>query len=190
MKGLIESFGVVGDLDVARFRVVEGPEDLVAFGFPCFLKVNLGIHKTEEGGVVECFDLADAEKKLWAMHAKFPDHRIIVQEKIGGVEMIVGLKEDVVFGKVLMVGFGGIFAEVKKDVAFRVLPVSKKDVVEMVGELEGFGIFGARGKEYDLDGFYGLVLKVAALGERIGEMDLNPVMVNESGAFVVDARVE
>jgi hypothetical protein len=188
MKGVIESFGVVRDLDVARFLVVEGPEDLVRFGFPCFLKVNAGVHKTDEGGVAECFNLADAERKLWAMHKRFPDTRIIVQEGVEGVEMIVGLKRDEVFGRVLLVGFGGIFVEVKRDVSFRALPVSRKDVKEMVAELEGFGVFGARGKRYDLERFYDLVLRVSRLD--VDELDLNPVIVGENFVKVVDARIE
>jgi len=189
MKGLIESFGVVRDLSVAGFRVVGEPGDLSVFGFPCFLKVDVGAHKTEVGAVVRCRNFDDAEKKLWDLHKRFPERRIVVQEEVAGIEMIVGLKSDGVFGKVLLVGFGGVFAEVKRDVSFRALPVSRRDVKEMVGELEGFGVFGARGKKYALEKFYSLVEKVGVLGERVGEMDLNPVVVSEDFVKVVDARV-
>ena len=94
-------------------------------------------HKSEIGAVVRCDSLEDAEKKLRKMHREFLDNRIIVQEFFEGVEMIVGLKSDEVFGKLLVVGFGGIFAEVKRDVSFRALPVSRRDIVEMIRELRG-----------------------------------------------------
>ena len=76
----------------------------------------------------------------------FPKNRIIIQEGFEGIEMIVGLKSDDVFGKLLVVGFGGIFAEVKKDVSFRALPVTRKDIVQMIKDLKSVEIFRARGK--------------------------------------------
>jgi hypothetical protein len=189
MRGLVESFNFVKSLGVVDFKVVEEEKNLSEFGFPCFLKVDLGMHKTEAGGVLECFDFADAKRKLVEMRKRFVGSRIVVQRKVVGVEMIVGLKEDVVFGQVLMVGFGGIFAEVKRDVSFRALPVSRKDVKEMVCELGGFGVFDARGKKYALERFYGLVERVARM-KHVGEMDLNPVIVGEGFVKVVDARVD
>lgn len=192
MKGVIDSFEELKGLPLARWRVVGCAQDLEVFGFPMYLKADISGHKSEMGAVVRCDSLEDALARLKKMHKNFGKSRIVVQESFEGIEMIVGLKSDEVFGKVLLLGFGGIFAEVKKDVAFRALPVTRKDVRGMVLELEGFDVFSARGGRYDLEKFYTLVEKVAWLGEKRGvlEMDLNPVVVGEKKSLIVDARVE
>ncbi len=192
MEGVVDSFGSVKSLPMVRFLVVTKHEDLKVFGFPCYLKADVVGHKSEMGAVVRCDSLKDAEKKLQKMHKKFPKNRIIVQEDLEGIEMIVGMKSDAVFGKLLAVGFGGIFAEIKKDVSFRALPVSRRDIVEMIKELRGFEIFKTRGKEYDLKQFITFVEKTAYLGDKldIKELDLNPVIVGEKYVKLVDARVK
>ena len=192
MKGVIDSFNIMKDVPMARWNVVTKHEDLKAFEFPYFLKADVAGHKSEVGAVVRCDSLEDAEIKLKNLHKKFPKNKIIVQETFDGIEMIVGIKSDEVFGKLLVVGFGGIFAEVQRDVSFRALPVSRKEVISMIKELKDVKIFKARGKNYDLEKFVTLIEKVMYLGERldIKELDLNPVIVGEKKSLIVDARVE
>jgi len=190
MKGVIESFGVVKDLPMVGFRVVEKKEDLEIFGFPCYLKADVVGHKSEMGAVVRCDGFKDAEKKFEKMRLVFPRNKIIVQESFEGIAMIVGLKTDAVFGKLLVVGFGGIFAEVKRDVSFRALPVSRADIFSMIEDLEGVGVFSARGKKYDLEKFVDLIEEVVGLSSEIKELDLNPVVVGEKSSKIIDARVE
>jgi len=191
MKSVVESFDAAKGLPLVGWKVVTKHEDLSAFGFPCFLKADIVGHKSEMGAVVHCDNLKDAEAKLKDLHKKFPKNRIVVQESSDGIEMIVGLKSDEVFGKLLLVGFGGIFAEVKRDVSFRALPVSRKDIVEMIKELKGVDIFRARGKKYDMEKFVTLIEKVVWLGDRLSfnELDLNPVVVGEKESRIVDVRV-
>jgi len=181
MRGVIDSFEAVKTLPVARFSVVTKYEDLKAFGFPCFLKADVAGHKSELGAVMRCDNLEDAENKLRKMHLNFPKNKIIVQEKFEGIEMIVGLKSDEVFGKLLAVGFGGIFAEIKRDVSFRALPVSRSDIISMIKELKSVEIFRARGKKYDMEKFVVLIEKFVQLSDKldIKELDLNPVVVGE-----------
>lgn len=192
MKGVIDSFNLMKGLPMSKWIVITKHEDLKAFGFPCYLKADVVGHKIEMGAVVRCNSLEDIENKLRKMHLTFPKNKIIVQENIEGIEMIVGLKSDEVFGKLLVVGFGGIFAEVQRDVSFRALPVSRKDVVSMIKELKGFEIFRARGKKYNMEKFISLIEKVALLGEKldIKELDLNPVFVGERESRIADVRVE
>ena len=192
MLGVIDSFSEVASLPLARFHVVTKYSDLSFFGFPCYLKADVIGHKSEIGAVVRCDSLKEAEEKLKRLHNKFPKNQIIVQENLEGIEMIVGFKEDEVFGKLLVVGFGGIFAEVKKDISFRAIPVSRSDVISMVRDLKGFEVFSARGKKYDLEKFYTLIEKVAYLSDKkdFKELDLNPVKVGEKNSWVVDARIE
>jgi len=192
MLGVKESFEFLKDVSIAKWVVVKDLKDLTKFSFPCYLKADIAEHKTEFKAVVKCNTIEEAKENLQSLHKRFPHNLILVQENFDGIEMIVGLKEDEVFGKLLVVGFGGTFAEVKRDVSFRALPVSRKDVIEMVSSLKGFGIFSARGKNYNLDNFYTLVEKVAYLGEKkkIKELDLNPVIVGEKESKIVDARME
>ena len=192
MEGVIKSFEIVSGLPLVKWKVVTKYEDLKGIGFPCYLKADVTGHKTEMGAVIRCDNIEDAEKKLRKMHKDFPKNHIIIQETFDGVEMIVGLKSDDVFGKLLVVGFGGIFAEVKKDVSFRALPVGRRDIVEMIKDLKGVEVFRARGKKYDMEKFVTLIEKVAYLGDKIDvkELDLNPVIVGEKDSKIVDARVE
>lgn len=192
MMSVIESFEFLKSLPLARWVIVTKHEDLKKFDFPYYLKADVSGHKTELGAVMRCDSLEEAEKNLKKLHKSFPDKRIIVQESFDGIEMIVGLKDDEVFGKLLVVGFGGIFAEVRKDVSFRALPVSRREVIQMIHDLRGVEIFHARGKIYDMDKFVTLIEKVAYLAEikNIRELDLNPVVVGEKDSRIADARVE
>jgi acyl-CoA synthetase (NDP forming) len=105
--------------------------------------------------------------------------------------MIVGLSTDPVFGQVLLVGTGGVFAEVLRDVAVRPLPVDRRDVEEMVASLRGAALLaGARGRpKGDVKALVDVALSVASLatacGDRLVELDLNPVVVREKGAGAV-----
>ncbi len=192
MKGVIDSFDIVKSLPMAKWKIVTKYEDLKLLEFPYYLKADVVGHKSEMGAVVRCDSLDDAEKKLRKMHLMFPKNKIIVQEFIEGIEMIVGMKRDAVFGKLLVVGIGGIFAEVQRDISFRALPVSRRDVILMIKDLRGVEIFRERGKKYDLEKFVTLIEKVAYLGEKLNikELDLNPVVVGERESRVVDARID
>ena len=192
MLDVIESFNILKGIPMAKFLAVTKVEDLSKFGFPCFLKADVVGHKSEMGAVVLCYNIEDAKDKLRKMHLKFPKNKIIVQENFEGIEMIVGMKSDDVFGKLLVVGFGGIFAEVKKNVSFRALPVARQDIIEMINDLSGTEVFRARGKKYNIEKFVTLIEKVVHLSDKINvkELDLNPVIVGEKVSKIVDARVE
>jgi len=193
MLGVIESFKILNNLPIADFAVLRRSNDLKKVGFPCYLKADVVGHKTEVGAVLKCNNFEEAGKNLKKMQEKFFRNDLIVQESFpprsdsgesDGIEMIVGLKSDEVFGTLLVVGFGGIFAEVKKDVSFRALPVSRKDIIEMIRELDGVKVFFSR-KKYGVEKFVELVEKVSKLGGggKIKEMDLNPVIVGEKQGY-------
>lgn len=121
---------------------------------------------------------------------------VLVQERIGaGVEMIVGLTYDPLMGPTLTIGAGGIYAEILADVVVRPLPVDAQDVHEMINSLKVAKLLaGARGAPpADRAALVAMVLKVAALaesaGDRIAELDLNPVIVQPHRAVAVDALV-
>ena len=112
----------------------------------------------------------------------------------GGVEVIVGVKQDPQFGPVIMFGLGGILVEVFDDVVFRLVPISARDARQMFGEIRGARVLhGVRGQPaVDLAKLEGLLLAVSTLvAQRPGiiELDLNPVLASASHAIAVDARI-
>jgi len=111
-----------------------------------------------------------------------------------GVEVIIGTKIDDQFGPVVMYGMGGVMVEILKDVAFRVLPLSRHGAKMLIQETKSSAILdGVRGAEaVDRKALIRLLLTCSELMEaypQILEMDLNPVIVHAEGCTVVDARI-
>lgn len=111
-----------------------------------------------------------------------------------GQECIIGMIRDRQFGPVIMFGLGGIFVEVLKDVSFRVAPMAKEDIDEMIKEIKGYKILtGIRGeKPKDIEAIKDILYKLSEIATdnpEIEEIDLNPVIVHEKGASIVDSRV-
>jgi len=172
-------------------------------GFPVALKVVSPdiAHKTEFGAVQ--LNLRDETEVLLAfkrivqsIRTKQRDARIsgfLVQKMINGVEVLIGGKKDVQFGQTLAFGAGGVFVEVYDDVAFRVVPISKKDAREMIEEVKAYKILhGYRGKHYDTASLEKILLRTSELLEKhqdIIELDINPIFVQTRGAVAVDARI-
>lgn len=184
MRGVLESFDLLKGLPIAKFKIVNSKKDLNNFSFPCFLKIDSSEHKTEIGGVLKCNNSIELEKNFSVLQKNFSNKKIILQEHIDGVEMIIGIKNDPVFGNVLMIGAGGIGVEIYKDIAFRVLPIFRKDIDEMFKELKIKDI--VKRKNVNFDKFLDVAEKICKL--KVSELDLNPVVVNEKGAWIVDAR--
>jgi acetyltransferase len=124
---------------------------------------------------------------------------VLIQEmaKEQGVETIVGISQEPPFGPTLLFGLGGIFVEVMKDVSIRVLPVTRKDVQNMISEIRGYRVLqGIRGrKPADLAAITQVLLKTACLAselkDAVAEVDINPLLVMEAnkGAKAVDALI-
>ena len=111
-----------------------------------------------------------------------------------GVELIVGLRRDAQFGPAVMVGLGGILAEVLDDVAIRLAPVGRAEALAMLDDLRGRRILdGVRGSPaVDRSAVADLIVGLSRLGASradIAEVDLNPVIASAGGALAVDALV-
>jgi len=171
--------------------------------FPLAMKISSPdiVHKTDVNAVVlNIHSLASAKKEYKNLMKNikkiYPKARIegIVMQKMGsGLEIIAGLKKDEIFGVAIIFGLGGIFVEALEDVTLRIVPITKKDVYEMMDELKAKKIlFGMRGKKYNIKALGDLLLNVSKLGhaeKNIIEMDLNPIFVNEKNALVADVRI-
>ena len=174
-------------------------------GYPVVLKISSVdiTHKSDAGGVkVNLADGAAVEKAyddiMASCTAKFPDadiEGISVQGMAkSGTEVIIGMTKDPSFGPVLMFGLGGIFVEVLKDVAFRIVPLDKNDASDMINEIKGKKLLeGYRGQDpADIPFLEDMLLKLSGLVDKtdgIAEIDMNPVFAYKQGAVVVDARI-
>ena len=174
-------------------------------GFPVALKVMSAevIHKSDAGGVKLKLENGSQVEKAYAammasVKAMYPKAKIdgvsVQRMARPGVEVIVGMSKDPQFGPVLMFGLGGVLVELLKDVAFRIVPVSKFDAAEMIREIKGFPMLtGFRGSEpADLKALEKLIVSVYDFVEKnpqVKELDLNPVFAYKDGVTAVDARV-
>ena len=158
------------------------------------------VHKTEAGAVRLGLDpnsVADAAREMAARleHSGFSPTGFVVQRMAEpGIEMIVGVVHDRQFGPVLACGAGGTLVELLKDVSVRLTPVGERDAEEMVRELRTYPLLtGYRGgPAYDVRALIDAILRVAAMVEdlpQVAELDLNPILVHERGATIVDARI-
>ncbi len=152
------------------------------------------IHKTEQGAVQKINSDNDFDTQFNRMNKNFPEHDFILAEAVEGeIELIIGIKEDPVFGHLIMVGAGGIYTEILKDTAFRALPVNNNDVSSMLSELKIYPILeGARGKrKINLEQVEKIILTIAELVSqfpRINQLDINPLIAG-SKAVAVDIKI-
>jgi acyl-CoA synthetase (NDP forming) len=175
-------------------------------GFPVAMKIASPdiLHKTEVGGValnlgdVEAVENA-AEAMLATLAQKAPDARIegfLLSPMAGeGVELIVGMRRDPVMGPVAMVGLGGIFTEVLKDVAVGLAPLSAAQAKELIASLRGSALLdGVRGRApADIgaaaDAISRLSVLAARNADRFDSIEINPLLVRPSGAVALDALI-
>ena len=162
------------------------------------------VHKSDIGGVRlnlrTAGELAAAAEELHASLRSqgIAPHAWLVEEMAPrGTEVVVGGTMDPEFGPLVMVGLGGIFVEVLKDVAFRICPITEMDAREMLEDLKGFALLqGARGTgAANLDAIVDVLVRVGGEGGllmrgegELAEIDINPLIVSTAAAVAVDAR--
>jgi len=175
-------------------------------GFPLVLKIVSPdiAHKTEAGGVFvgvrsEAQLREEYDQLLARVAQKAPGARIagvlVAQMVQGGVELILGTKKDPVFGPMVMVGLGGIFAEIFKDVALQPAPVDEAQATAMLRSLKAFPLLdGARGRpKADVPAAAQAIAALSRFAVRhadsVSEIDINPLVVLEQGrgAHALDA---
>jgi acetate---CoA ligase (ADP-forming) len=189
-RGIATPNGVV--LDKAHLPTT------MPLAYPLVLKVRSAtiLHKTDRGGVIlDLQDRRQLEAAVEEMRSRFPGEDLLMEEmEAKGVEMIVGLISDPTFGPSIMCGIGGVLAELYRDVTFRRIPIDRVDAEEMIGELNAHALLeGFRGIKASRAAVIDLLLKVSAIGVELAgsvdQVDLNPVIVHEDGAVVVDAKL-
>lgn len=201
-KKLLSKYGI----PVTKESIAQSPDEALAIalhvGTPVAMKISSPdiTHKSDIGGVELNVDPINARsiynKMISQIEKMAPEAKIegiLVQQMAPeGHEMIVGLKKDAQFGHAIMFGLGGIFVEVYRDVSFRVVPIEMNEALDMISEIKGYPILkGIRGKKpADIDAISRVLVAVSNMAEKekIIELDINPLIVSESGAVAVDAR--
>ncbi|MEM3607843.1 MAG: acetate--CoA ligase family protein [Candidatus Bathyarchaeia archaeon] len=200
---LVEAYGI----PVAPYGSASNLDELLdsarRLGYPIVVKpvIPSMLHKTELGAVKlnlksdEEAETAfrDLRESLEAKRVFF--ERVLVQRMLSpGLEVAVGGLYDDQFAQVVMLGLGGIFIEVYRDVVFRVAPISEAEAYEMIRELKGYPIIkGYRGTgPYDEEALADILTKVSDLlmeNPEIKEVDLNPVILYGRGCYAADSRI-
>ncbi len=206
-RKILEAYRIpVPKAEVAE-DIAGAKEEAERIGYPVVLKIvspNI-LHKTDVGGIKigvndekeleESFDQIMINVKRYMPEARISG--ILVQEMVRDKkETIIGISEDPQFGHVIMFGLGGIYVEVLKDVAFRIVPINRKMATEMISEIKTIRLLeGTRGEgPSDIDSIIDILLRTSQLVTdfpEIIEMDINPLFVKKKGegSIAGDARI-
>jgi acyl-CoA synthetase (NDP forming) len=204
-KALVAAYGIA----VPKERVVGSPGEAAKaarkIGFPVVMKIVSAdlSHKSDLGlvtvGVRDEDEARRTYKRLLARAKKAaPKARldgVLVAETVHGIETVVGIAQDDLFGPVVMFGLGGVFVEVLGDVTFRVPPFTRRDAAAMLDELSGAALLkGVRGQlAADRASLVDALMKMqhlaVDLSHEVAELDINPLLAGPNGAVAADALV-
>jgi hypothetical protein len=195
---MLEQFGI----PAVGCRLVDDLETLEAAAatmpFPVVLKTAARgiLHKTEQRGVI--LDIGNADE-LRAAYSDLCDRlgeRVVVAPMVAeGIEMILGARRDPQFGPVVLIGFGGIHAEVLDDAAFLLPPFGRDSARRKVDALRLRPLLDGKRRQsaYDVAAFCEAAARfsamVDALRDDLQEVDINPLIVTADGCIAVDALI-
>ena len=194
LKDILALYGI----SIPKGVTVKNIPDSLDLHYPVVLKVSDHeiLHKTEVGGVrTGIRDYNQLRTEFEEMSGKFPGKNFLIEEMVGsGVEVIIGVIDDDSFGQVIMLGMGGIYTELYQDVVLRLLPIDRNDAEDMINSV-GVRKFveGFRNIRVSRDELIRLLLKVSnfvkEIGPNIKQLDLNPVILGNDSAVVLDAKL-
>ncbi len=196
-RELLASSGVPLVEAVLATSADEAADAVAGFDTPVAMKISGAdiSHKTEIGGVALNVGTPDEARSTYAdlmsrANASAPDGVIVSPMVSGGIECILGVQVDPVFGPAVMFGLGGVFVEIFDDVAFRLAPVGRDEALRMIEETKGAALLrGARGKTpADLNALVDAIVALsefAAGADGLQSIDLNPFVVLSEGQGAV-----
>jgi acyl-CoA synthetase (NDP forming) len=206
-KQLLKAYGVRPSRDVLCDSATRAVQAAKTIGYPVVMKVSspdlthksdLGLVRVGVGSAREVRtgydELLRKARRAGGKRARI-DGVLVCETVSGGVETVVGVSQDPLFGPVVMVGLGGVFVEVLRDVTFRVPPFGADEAGRMVRELQAYPLLeGARGqKPADVDALVDVIMNVQRLAMDLAgdvrELDINPLVVRPRGAVALDALV-
>ncbi|WP_427183962.1 acetate--CoA ligase family protein [Bordetella bronchialis] len=197
-RALFARYGIPSVSERTVADAAQGRREAQAFDRPVVLKVLSSriTHKTEAGGVAVGVAPQAVGEAIEAMAARVRERTgiepegYLLQEMASGVEMIVGVHRDPQLGPTLLLGLGGVTAELFQDTALSLLPVDRATVRDMLRSLKSWPLLdGYRGRpKADVRALEDAVLNFAAmagqLGDRLVEAEINPLFVQEEGRGV------
>ncbi|HSA90334.1 MAG TPA: acetate--CoA ligase family protein [Burkholderiales bacterium] len=176
----------------ARWAIAEAPGFTHPLGYPVAVKL-LEAHKTERGGVA--LGIASREELEKAARQMGAQRVLVQQMQTGLAEAIVGYRDDPVVGPLVLVGAGGVLAELYRDYALRIAPVSEAEAAEMIEQVKGLAAIRGyrnlpRGDVKALARAVSALSRLAlAQGRPVREAEINPLVVKADGVVAVDALV-
>ena len=191
------------DLKVVKEVIVKDTDEAIRVAkeivYPVVLKGRIEgqIHKTEAGLVKLNLwtddQLKSAYQEMLSLKSK-PQSFLIQPMLKGDLELIIGVIRDPQFGPAVMLGLGGIWTEVYRDVVFRLVPLNQQEVFKMVSELKGSDLFrGYRGsKPVNMEALAEWLIRLGWLAmtfDKIEEMDVNPLLIVDGEPVAVDATI-
>ena len=154
------------------------------------------LHKTDQKGVVLNITKETVHDQLKDMRKRFVGENILIenQSDFEAPEFIIGVIKDNTLGHAVMVGAGGIFTEIYKDVSFRLAPCSKNEAKSMINELALAEVFhGFRGMNFDEDKFAEIISNVSKLahdmGDMLSQLDINPIVFSKTKWVALDVKI-
>ncbi|MFA5511678.1 MAG: acetate--CoA ligase family protein [Candidatus Kapaibacterium sp.] len=192
---LLDAVGIPRVKEVIAKTKSEALEKAEQLGYPLVMKVVGPIHKTDVGGVVLNVRHPDIVAAEFDRMMSIKDaNAVMLQQMLSGTELFVGAKSEEEFGHIVLLGLGGIFIEVLKDISSALAPVSKKEALKMMSELKSYKLLdGVRKREgVNKEIFAEILEKLSALldaAPEIMEMDLNPLLGKTDSITTVDGRI-
>ncbi len=206
MENLYQKYNLIP----VKSKLAKNENEAIKFaslvGFPIALKIESPdiLHKTDIGGVeLNLYSEREVEKAYYkiisSVKSKKPNANIkgvLIQEMLlGGFELILGYNNDPVFGPTIMLGMGGIFTEVFKDIVFRALPIAREDAKQMIRELKYSNLIldGYRGiPPVSQDMLIEVIIKVSQMAmdlfPNMDSFDINPIIVWGDQYRIVDFK--
>lgn len=190
---LVEGFELLKkyNIPIPEYWINDIPENLE---YPVVLKADL-FHKTEEKAVIlNIKNFSQLAYNYYLLKERFPDKKIIVQKQLVGnyIEMIIGIKKDKTFNYFILVGLGGIYAELIRDFIILVPEFDFNDLTNMIKNLKYYKMLtGYRNlPSINFEVLYDIIKKLERLflEEKMEEIEINPLMINDKEAYAVDVR--
>lgn len=199
-KRLFASFGIPSTREIVAATPPEAEDAAEALGGNVVVKILSRdvLHKSDVGSVAVNVAPADVARVCAAMAQRFtaetrqqPEGFLVQELVTGSIEMILGLHHDAQLGPMILLGMGGITAELYRDTALRLAPLSRRHAEEMISELKSAPLLhGFRGRPCaDIaalaDAIVAFSQMVMAIGDRLIEAEINPLFVLPRGRGVV-----
>jgi acetate---CoA ligase (ADP-forming) len=204
-KTILKAAGLKVTLPVLAASKKDAVAAAEKLGYPVVMKIVSPqiTHKSDIGGVkLKLQNKAQVgtafDEIMDAVRKKAPDASVegVSIQKMAdpGLELVIGMTRDPQFGPMLMFGLGGTSVEILKDVAFRIVPLTKEDAGDMIRQIKGYRLLDGYRGQPAIDKAYveELLLKISAFiaeNPEIKEMDINPLIAYKRGAVAVDARI-